>query len=76
MKTVMKMVQCGEKHSLSAPLSPPWWPPPQQSVGIVVGPQQGGRTGLGAAKDDAIRKCGVAELGGSSTIVVTCPWSC
>lgn len=70
------MVQYGKKRPLSAPLSPPWWPPPQQSVSMVMGPQQSGRTGLGGAKDDAIRKCCVAERGGSRSIMVMCPWSC
>lgn len=43
-----KTMQCGgKKYPLSALLSPPWWPPPQQSVGVVMGPQQSGRAGLG-----------------------------
>lgn len=61
----------GRKYPLSAFLSPPWWPPPQQSIGVVMGPQQSGRTGLGAAKDDSIRKCSVDERGGSSSVTVT-----
>lgn len=68
------MVQCGDK-------TPPLCSPVPSVVAaslavLVMRPQQSGRTGLGAAKDDAIRKCSVAERGGSRSIMVPCPWSC
>lgn len=51
------MVQYGEKYPLSALLSPLWW----HLLGVVMGPEQSGRTGLGAARDDSMRKCSLAE---------------
>lgn len=72
----MKILQCGEKISPLCSPVPSMVAPPQQSIGVVMGPQQSGRTGLGAAKDDSIRKCSADERGGSSSVMVTRPWSC
>lgn len=55
------MVQYGEKISPLCSPVPSVVAPPQQSIGVVMGPEQSGRTGLGAARDDSMRKCSLAE---------------